>query len=308
MAKDKKQEPLHPALADFLFYLQVERAASTNTISGYRSDLQMFLHFLAGRFASEPHQVDLSSVSRRDVRAFIAYLKNQRQNQARTINAKLSAIRSFYRFLVGSGEWSIQRNPVDGISSLREEKRLPEYLSLDEAEQLLESIQEHSDHPQRDYAIFMVLLQCGCRASELTGITIDSIDLKARTLRVYGKGSKERIVPLTWRTLRALEDYLAVRKPKVETDTLFLNDMGGPLTYEVLRRIFHDNVNRSPLKGRNLTPHKLRHTCLTLLMQAGVDIRTVQEIAGHSNIATTQIYTHVSIERAKAEMKKHPLG
>ena len=303
-----QRRALHPAVEDFLAYMEIERAAGPITLQAYRSSLRIFLLFLAERQSVAPEQVDLAVVRRRDIRAFIAYVKNERQNKPKTINYKLTAIRSLYRFLVESEEWHINFNPMEGIGSLREEQRLPVYLTLEEAEQLLESVQTTSRFPERDYLIFLLFLQCGCRFSEVLNITLDSVNLEERAVRLYGKGDKERQVPLTQRTVQAFKEYLRVRKPKVETEALLLNSRGLPLQASSLRRIFKRAVERSPVKKENLTPHKLRHTCLTLLMRAGVDIRTVQEIAGHSNIATTQIYTHVSIETAKREMKKHPLG
>ena len=298
----------HPAVEDFLMYLEIERNSSPGTIDGYRKDLRMFLRYLGQSRGVSPEVVDLGSVKRSEIRSFLAYLRNERQNQTRTINRKLCALRSLYRFLTDNEEWDIDQSPVAAVGSLRQQKLLPVYLTLEEAEQLLESVQENSLYPTRDYAIFLMFLQCGCRFAELLSITVPDIDFTGQTVRLLGKGRKERLVPLTERTIKALKEYLEVRDPAVPTDILFLSNKRHPLQPNGLRYIFQTAVDRSLLKKKNLTPHKLRHTCFTLLMQAGVDIRTVQEIAGHSSISTTQIYTHVSQEAVRKGMDKHPLG
>lgn len=301
-------DKIHPAVQDFLAYLEIERNASPGTIQGYRQDLEVFLRYLAGEMGVKPEDVDLEKVRRSHIRRFLAYLKKDRSNTSRTINRKLCALRSFYRFLKESDEWKLNADPAAGVASLKFSQKLPVYLTLDETEQLLASIKENSSYPERDYAIFLLFVQCGCRFSEVLNLTLDCIDLQEKTLRILGKGRKERIVPLTNRTVQALREYLRVRDPAVSTDVLFLNNTGRPLQASGLRFIFRRVVERSSLKKKNLTPHKLRHTCLTLLLQAGVDIRTLQQIAGHSNISTTQIYTHVSQEEVRRGMEKHPLG
>lgn len=307
-SRTKEQMPVHPVVEDFLTYLEIERNASPGTVRGYRQDLVVFFRYMGEELGTSPEKVDIAAIHRSHLRRFLAYLKNERNNATRTINRKLCAIRSLYKFLNDSDEWQLKQNPTTGLTSLRYNRLLPVYLTLDEVEQLLASVRAQSSFPERDYAIFLIFLQCGCRFSEVLGLTLQSVDLKEATLRILGKGRKERIVPLTPRTVDALRAYLKARKPVVSTDKLFLNNKRRPLQAAGLRHIFATAIARSPLKKKNLTPHKLRHTCLTLLMQAGVDIRTLQEIAGHSNISTTQIYTHVSQQEVRREMSKHPLG
>ncbi len=293
---------LDEALRDFLAYMDIERGYSTNTIEGYRVDLQVLFRYLQVEHGLER----VSEIEPRHIRHFLAYVKTERRNCNKTMARKLSVIKSFFAFLLKEGR--LDRDPSRGFDTIRFPRRLPVFLSREEAEDFLEAAGKYGPEPTRDFALFLLMLQCGLRVSEVTTLTLDCLDLENGMIRVTGKGAKERLLPLTSRTVRALEAYLKER-PSSQHREVFLNRRRRPLTTDGVRHIFRRIVSHTYLKDRpHLTVHKLRHTCLTLLLQQGVDLRTLQHIAGHASVATTQIYTHVTQEQVRSAMEKHPLG
>ncbi|MDD5504248.1 MAG: tyrosine recombinase XerC [Candidatus Omnitrophica bacterium] len=282
----------------FLRYLDIEREASRHTILNYRLDLDRFRRFINGR------RVD--SVDYITVRQFLAQLKNENISKA-SIARVLSALRSFFKFLVR--ENLIGTNPVSGISTPKKDKKLPDFMQENEVAELLDSrVIKGGVNELRDKAILETLYSTGVRVSELVGMDTDKCDLIGGVIRVYGKGKKERIVPIGEKASAVIKVYLKVssglRRPN--SRALFLNSRGTRLTDRSVRRIINRCVKNTSLKNK-ISPHTLRHSFATHLMNRGADLRSVQELLGHASLSTTQIYTHVSTERMKeAYRKAHP--
>ncbi|UNC93574.1 tyrosine-type recombinase/integrase [Candidatus Contubernalis alkaliaceticus] len=289
---------------DFLDYLELEKGVSPGTAYEYSLDLNLFAAFL------EQHNLPLEvgEITLQHLRKFLVYLKRERNNSAATINRKLSTLKSFFSFLQYEGIYGVKNNPALQISVMKSSKKLPQILSLEECCHFLSQLKNVSAFPLRDYAMFLLFLQCGCRLHEVKELKISAVDLEEKQVRFLGKGQKERIVPLTSETCRALTSYLEVRKPVVKTDIFFLSVFGHPLSRRGIQDIFRTLAEKTGIYRPGLSVHKLRHTTLTLLLREGVDIRSLQEIAGHASISTTQIYTHVTQEEVRAKMQKHPLA
>ena len=291
-------------IQDFLDYIELERNCSPQTVKGYRGEL----NFMVRYFKDHDLPLDIQRITLQHVRQYLAYAKNDRNNSPASLNKKISVLRSFFSFLTGDESYGIDKNPVSRLGQVKKGKKLPQILSLEESRKFLLGIKEVSSYPERDFAIFLLFLHTGCRLRELKELSVSSIDLQERYVRFMGKGDRERIVPLLEETCRALEEYLKVRKPLVETNQLFLNSRGMPISSEIIARTFKTLARKTGVYRKGLTVHKLRHTCLTLLLKEGIDLRTLQEIAGHADIATTQIYTHVAQVDLKKQMNKHPLA
>lgn len=289
---------------DFLVYLEMERGMSINTVNGYRCDLNLFSRFLSQQ-AFKSTQWSVLQIKRPHIRAFLKFLKEERNNSAYAINRKIAALSGYFNFLVR--EYSLQENPMANIARLKEEKKLPQFLDLHEAGKLLDTIKQCSSFPERDFAIFTLFLQTGCRLSELTELTLDQLRLQERHIRFQGKGKKERLIPLTETTCSAIKNWLKERSPTIQTNRVFLNRYGRPLGKRGIQSNLERFLQAAGLYRPGLSVHKLRHTCLTLLLKSGVNIKTLKEIAGHTSISTTEIYTHVNQEEMVEGMNKHPL-
>ncbi len=289
---------------DFLDYIELERNCSPQTLKGYRAELNFMLKY----FKSHDLPLDTREITIQHIRKYLAYAKKERNNSPASLNKKISVLRSFFNFLTNDDSYGIEINPTFRLSQIKKERKLPQILSLEESRKFLLGIKEVSSYPKRDYAIFLMFLHTGCRLTELKELTISSIDLKEKYVRFFGKGSRERIVPLLEETCEALEEYLKIRKPSIETNQLFLNSRGRPISKEIITKTFKTLAQKTGVYKKGLSVHKLRHTCLTLLLKEGIDLRTLQEIAGHADIATTQIYTHVAQVDLKRQMNKHPLA
>ena len=291
-------------IQDFLDYIELERNCSPQTVKGYRAELNFMFRYFKGHGLP----LEVQRITLQHVRQYLAYAKKDRNNSPASLNKKISVLRSFFHFLAGDEGYGIEKNPVSRLTQVKKEKKLPQILSLEESRKFLLGIKEVSPYPERDFAIFILFLHTGCRLRELKELTVSSIDLQERLVLFMGKGSRERVVPLLEETCRALEEYLKVRKPLVETNQLFLNSRGMPISSETIARTFKTLAQKTGVYRKGLSVHKLRHTCLTLLLKEGIDVRTLQEIAGHADIATTQIYTHVAQVDLKRQMNKHPLA
>ncbi len=283
----------------FTTYLQTERDVSPHTLAAYRSDLAQLLIF-AARERGE-------AVSARDVdhlllRRYLAGLS--RDNKKSSIGRKLAAIRSFFRFLVRRG--TIEKNPAELIATPKKEQRLPFHLDIDQATTLMEAPDADQKYALRDRAILELLYSSGLRVSELTGLDIGGLDLVAGMVRVTGKGGKERIVPVGSRALKALQEYLELRSDDALTGALFLNTRCGRINRRSVARIVDAHVMRIAAFKR-ISPHTLRHTFATHMLEGGADLRVIQELLGHASLSTTQKYTHVSIDRLmEVYDKAHP--
>ncbi|NMB41129.1 MAG: tyrosine recombinase [Firmicutes bacterium] len=295
-------------LKKFLQSLEIEKNSATLTVRGYKKDIHQFLDFLGNV------DLELSDLNYLTLRQYLALLKEQ--NYARSsIARKMSAIRSFLRFLKREG--ILHGNTWEIISTPKKEKKLPKFLYLDEILELLEVPFRGSVLGLRDRAILEILYGTGIRVSELTALTASMVDLEEGYARIKGKGAKERIVPVGVYALQALAVYLKKSRPVLEArrrrsengsengEALFLNRFGQPLSDRGVRRLVQKHGAK--IGKSDLSPHTLRHSFASHLLNAGAGIRTVQEILGHVSISTTQIYTHITNEELKKiYLKAHP--
>jgi len=290
------------AVERFFQYLAVERGASAHTLKSYRTDFDQFMAFLSRRGVRR-----LEAVDSRTIRAYLAWLHSQRVSRA-TIARKLAALRSAFRFLARRG--FMIRNPAREVGNPRLPMRLPSFLPVDEAWQLMESPVPATVQGKRDRAILELLYAAGLRVAELCGLDPADLDRSQGTVRVLGKGNKERIVPVGDQALRALDAYLA-RRPAGD-GPLFQNLRGGRLTVRSVHRIVRARARGAGI-ARPVTPHTLRHTFATHMLDQGADLRLIQDLLGHSRLSTTQKYTHVSADRLMkvydaAHPRAHPTG
>lgn len=293
-------------LNDFLSHLELERRYSDHTLRGYRTDILQFISSLP------PGTASFDLVKRTHIRRFLAELKQQGLKH-KSIARKLASLRSLFAFMVRRGD--LDRNPAVMVSSPRVEKRLPKFLFLKEVEDLLALPDLSTEIGRRDRCILEFLYGCGLRVSELTGLNLQHVDTEMKQIKVLGKGRKERIIPLGGKAMEALETYVTSDAPKAvggpravsgPTSPLFRNRYGNRLSARSVARRIEKYVRQLSLQ-KGVSPHTFRHTFATHLLEAGADLRSVQELLGHSNISTTQVYTHVSIDRLKAVYKKaHP--
>jgi len=292
------------AFGDFVKYLEVERNASGYTVRNYRADLLGFFSFLSEQGISSLNEVDKNML--RD------YLwRLMRDGFARSsIARKLSAVRSFYRYL--QREDLVDVSPVANISSPKLDRRLPSFLTQEEIVRIIEAPDVRTPAGQRDRALLELLYAAGMRVSELVSLDLDRINLETREIRVWGKGSKERMVLMGEPAARALTAYLERGRSELlgerGTSAVFLNRCGGRLTVRSVQSIVQEYANGVGV-DKKVHPHMLRHTFATHLLDGGADLRVVQELLGHASLSSTQIYTHVSkIQAKKVYMAAHPLA
>ena len=286
-------------IAQAMSFLHLERALSPNTVTAYRRDLVQF-----SKTVSSKKPV---SVTRSDILDYLMHLKDERLNPS-SISRKLVAIKVFYRFLISQG--LLQADPAGVIESPRLWKSLPEVLSKEEVMKLLKAPATRNGKGIRDRAILELLYATGLRVSEAGTLKLTDLNSEARFLRCVGKGGRERVVPVGKYALEWIDRYLtqvrAGLKPKPEVKQIFLNRFGKPLSRQSIWAILKYCARQARIK-KPITPHTLRHSFATHLLEAGADLRVVQELLGHANIATTQIYTHVDRARLKAiHAKFHP--
>ncbi|MEI7815932.1 MAG: tyrosine recombinase XerC [Desulfuromonadales bacterium] len=286
-------------IQQFITYLQIERDVSPHTLTAYRSDLSQLLTFALrekGAFASA------QDVDHLLLRRYLAGLSKDTKKSS--IGRKLAALRSFFRFLVRRG--MLAKNPAELIATPKKEQRLPFHLDIDQATALMEATDSQLKNALRDRAILELLYSSGLRVSELTGLNIGELDVTGGTVRVTGKGGKERIVPVGSRALEALRVYLDQRTDATANNALFLNTRNGRINRRSVTRIIDTHVLRIAAFKR-ISPHTLRHTFATHMLEGGADLRAIQELLGHASLSTTQKYTHVSIDRLmEVYDKAHP--
>ena len=274
----------------FLLHLQ-NKNFSPMTIKSYRADLEEFLSFCAQRNIRE-----VSQFSSTNIRSFLAALQTQQNPSRNTMLRKIASLRSFAAYLLEQGE--LLRNPFKLLPAPKRQKILPKFLTVPETEQLLDTA-AHTKMAPRDRALFELMYSSGLRRSEVVGLKISDVDFFNGIVKVFGKGSKERLVPVTDEALAAIKDYLACRKNPQPQEALFLNRNGKPLTGDGLAYIFKNTAIAAHL-ARKVTPHSLRHSFATHLLNNGCDLRSLQEMLGHKSLAATQVYTHVSVEKLKS--------
>jgi integrase/recombinase XerD len=295
---------MNQLLDQFLHYLIVEKGLSRNTIEAYSHGLNRFLDHLRKKGARE-----WAKVSKFEVRAFLLLLKRQGLS-TKTVVRNLVAIRTFFKFLIQEG--FLEFNPVEGLESPKVAKTLPKILSLKEVEQLLEQPNPQTPLGTRDRAMLELLYATGMRVSELTQLPTHQINLEGGYVLVYGKGSKERIVPLGKEAMKWVDLYLKTAREKLakgrESPTLFINRSGRGMSRQQFWKTLKAYGQRAGIRKR-ITPHLLRHSFASHLLERGADLRSVQMMLGHVDISTTQIYTHVTGERLKkVHQRYHPRG
>lgn len=291
-------------IGDFLDYLTYERNVSINTIAAYRDDLESFLAFLCNDYFTIGRDlVDLRRVDHLTIRAYLAHLA--RRKLARTSIARhLSALRTFFKYLMREG--LAEMNPARGVATPKREKHLPSVMQTSDIALLLEQPDLSTNLGIRDRAWLEMLYASGLRISELVGIDLDDIELRARLVKVRGKGSKERIVPFGSKAEEAVRAYLAVREADPDENALFVNYRGGRITTRSVRRLFDGYLRGASLRA-GISPHTMRHSFATHLLNAGADLRGIQELLGHASLSTTQKYTHLNDWQLIAVYKKaHP--
>jgi integrase/recombinase XerD len=297
-------EGMDEAIRNFLNFLTVERGASENTLAAYRNDLQQFSHFIAGRKKS------LSKITRNDVVNYMLSLKEKAYAET-TVARKLAAVKSFFAFL--SGEGLVQRDPTENLPAPRIGKTLPKYLTPEQVDELLEQPNRRTGpEAKRDRAMLEVLYATGMRVTELVSINVEDISLSPETahVRCMGKGSKERMIPIHVQAAQILETYMKESRPlfvrnKPET-ALFVNRRGERLTRQGFWLILKTYARDADL-GDEVTPHTLRHSFATHMLRGGTPLRNVQELLGHANISTTQIYTYLTRDHVREVYEEaHP--
>ena len=290
----------------YINYLEVERNVSPYTVRNYTTDLLDFFQFLRTKGVGSLKEVD-----KHTLRDYLSQLMEQGLVRA-SIARKLSAIRSFYRYLLR--EEIISTSPVADTSSPKLDKRLPSFLTIEEVERLLEVPDLSTPQGQRDRALLEILYASGLRVSELVNLNLEQVNLDSREIRVRGKGSKERMVLMGEPAAEALRAYLKQGRPKLfaskirMTNALFINRYGERLPERRVQRILEKYANIAGI-DKGVHPHMLRHTFATHLLDGGADLRVVQELLGHANLSSTQIYTHVTKSQArKVYLSAHPMA
>ena len=287
---------------DYLNYLLIDRKYSNNTIESYKRDLNDFYNFFLKR------QVNIDNITKIDIETYLVNLRKQGLNE-KTTSRHISCLRGFYKFLII--EKDIKDNPMEFIETPKIRKSLPKVLSKEEVELLLD-IGLINNYSYRNKAMLELMYATGLRVSELVNLKIHDVDLDMDIVRTIGKGNKERIIPLGDYALIALKEYLSYHRDsmlkKAYNDYLFLNNHGNKMTRQGFFKII-----KSLAKQKNIntvfSPHTLRHSFATHLLDYGADLRSIQELLGHSNISTTQIYTHVSTQKLKENYENyHPHG
>ena len=298
---------MEKAIQEFKNYLIVERNASSNTLDAYLNDITQFQDFLThSGHAVEYSSIRIETIDRLAVRSFMGYLYEKKYS-ATTMRRKLSTLSSFFRFLCREGY--VKNNVANTVPAPRMQNKLPAYFSVDDMFRLLQLPQGESFLPVRDRAMLELFYSCGLRISELVGLTLENTNLKSRTIKVLGKGGKERLLPLGRQCVDALKTYLNARMdktPKPGTDQLFLNHRGAGITVRGVRKVVDKYIKQGNFAG-GVSPHSIRHSFATHLLEGGADLRSIQELLGHSSLSTTQKYTHLTLDRlSETYDKAHP--
>lgn len=321
-------EEFSPDVQQFAIYKRTIQGCSEKTVNEYMLDLRTFFRYLLAverkiDIESEDFinidvtSIDakyLSKVKTEQIYEFLFYTGDTRKNMWSAKARKLSAIKGIYKFFTVKRNY-FEENPAINIESPKPKKALPKFLTLEESIMLLQAILDdpESNTKERDYCIVTLFLNCGMRLSELCGINLNDIDRELRSLRVLGKGNKERIIYLNESCRNVLHDYLEIRlSPKyenVQTKALFLSRLNKRISTKTVQWMVYKYLDLAGLEAKHYSVHKLRHTAATLMYQSGnVDVRVLKDILGHEQLNTTQIYTHVSNENMRNAMEQNPLA
>ena len=312
----------------FAIYKRTIQGCSDKTVNEYMLDLRTFFRYLLAKdknidiesedfYSIDVREVDakyLSNIKTEQIYEFLFYTSDTRKNMWSAKARKLSAIKGIYKYFTVKQRY-FEENPAINIESPKPKKTLPKFLNLNESLLLLQAVQndEESKTKERDYCILTLFLNCGMRLSELVGINLNDIDRELRSLRVIGKGSKERVIYLNEACREVLRDYLEIRlSPKyenVQTKALFLSRLNKRISNKTVQWMVYKYLDLAGLEAKHFSVHKLRHTAATLMYQSGnVDVRVLKDILGHEQLNTTQIYTHVSNENMRNAMEQNPLA
>ncbi len=321
---DRYPEPI----AAFASYKRTIQGCSALTVSEYCLDVSLFFRYIFATRDNKPYadveETDISSldyelcdsVKTTEVYEYLVYLADVRDNTARTRARRLSAIKAFYKYHTVKSH-RLQSNPTKDIDSPKVKPAPPRFLTLDESEKLLSSVDATSPNYARDYCIITLFLNCGIRLAELCGINLSDIDSELRSMRVTGKGGKTRVIYLNEACKDAIVQYLKVRQqlgrhsntPIIDKNALFLSERGKRISRSTVQKMIEKQLDIAGLGGRGFSTHKLRHTAATLMYQeGGVDVRVLKDILGHEQLNTTQIYTHVSDSQMESAMAANPLS
>jgi integrase/recombinase XerC len=296
-------------IGDFQIYLEVEKNVSVHTKIAYIADIQEFARFLQDNNFIK-NQDEIINAETETIREYLSWLYSQKVKKV-TVNRKVSSLRAFYKYVLRQGR--ISNNPAQMIQTLKTEKYMPSFLSIDEMFELLKTQNDNSVLSLRNRAILEVFYSSGLRLSELTGLDLIDLDFKQKLVKVRGKGRKERIVPIGGPALKAVQEYLdkigEIRQNEdrdIFKKPLFINARGKRITSRSIARIVNEITGKSGI-GRKISPHALRHSFATHLLNAGADLRSIQELLGHESLSTTQKYTAVNINRMmEIYDKAHP--
>ncbi len=312
----------------FAIYKRTIQGCSEKTVNEYMLDLRTFFRYLLAVDqgieidSDEFYEIDirsidadyLSKIKTEQIYEFLFYTGNTRKNMWSAKARKLSAIKGLYKYMTVKRNY-FEENPAINIESPKPKKALPKFLNLDESLLLLQAVldDEESNTKERDYCIITLFLNCGMRLSELVGINLNDIDRSLRSLRVLGKGNKERVIYLNDACQTVLANYLEIRlSPKyenIQTKALFLSRLNKRISVKTVQWMVYKYLERAGLEAKHFSVHKLRHTAATLMYQSGnVDVRVLKDILGHEQLNTTQIYTHVSNENMRNAMDQNPLA
>lgn len=287
-------------LSSYLTYVRVEKGLSDNSLDSYKHDLIIYLKYI------KSNKKTLTTATQKDIEKFLSS-RAQSGAKLRTVARNKVSVTNLYKFMVM--EEYIEKNPAENLEVIKLKRTLPEYLTVDEVDKLLSIPDENTVKGLRDKLIFELMYSCGLRVSEVCSLTLYEVSLEGEYLRLFGKGGKERIVPIGKEAITLLERYLKESRPamlKIKKSTeLFLNCRGDHISRVGIWKIVKEVLKLSGI-SKNVFPHTLRHSFATHLIQRGADLRSVQRMLGHSDITTTEVYTHVDSEHLKKQIKKHP--
>ncbi len=304
-------------LSDFLTYLKVVKDRGERTIEAYYIDLRTFLRYLNIKHKAAKqedfHEIAITDTplewienfSLNDAYVYLGFLSQQRNNSVTTRARKCSALKQFYSYLQKKAAL-IKNDPMIDLELPRIKQSLPKYLTTEQSIQLLQNVE--SKHKERDFCMLVLFLSCGMRLSELVGLDLKDYSRENRTLRLFGKGRKERIVYLNDVCIEALDNYIGNFRPKVEEKAIFLSSNKTRINKRRVQQIVEEHLKAAGLSNLGITTHKLRHSAATMMYKSGVDTLVLKEVLGHKSIATTEIYTHISSSELQKAAEVSPIA
>ena len=311
-------EGFPPFVKEYVFYLRVIKNRSERTVNSYLTDLRQFLTYINAKktgsgsndISAMPFEM-IQGLTLGDVYEYLNYSAFEQKNNDKTRARKVSSIKGFFKALCSNKltGFYLERNPVVNLDVPSPKKAKPKYLDLDSSRRLVEQMDSTDPFYKRDFCILMLFLNCGMRLSELVGLNINDLNFEDRTIRLLGKGNKERIIHMNEGCSAALTEYLLERPQTEGENALFLSKRKTRITNRRVEQIVENAIDRIGLGGRGLSTHKLRHTAATLMYQYGnVDPMVLKEILGHASVATTEIYTHLTNDNVRTAMDSNPIN